>query len=256
MRRQADSRSTTDTSFRVLIVCDHASAKFGGEAILPLHYFRLLRNRGIEVWLVSHARTRAELTDLFPGEKRIVYVEDSLLHTTLWRLGQWLPDRLAYVTTGFISRLAVQRVQRRIVRRLVASEGIDLIHQPTPVSPREPSIIFDVGAPVIIGPMNGGMDYPPAFRHGEGLASRAFLRLGRFPVRGAGLPQLPAHWAARLAGRARSDCPLRQSSLVYGPDALEKALSMTDLVVKIAADQRCTFRFRTSGFWSMKSARR
>src|SRR5450755_3467918 len=156
MRRQADSRSTTDKSFSVLIVCDHASAKFGGEAILPLHYFRLLRNRGIEVWLVVHARTRAELNDLFPGEKRIRYVEDSRLHTMLWSLGTWLPPMLAYVTTGFISRLVVQMVQRKIVRGLVASEGIDLIHQPTPVSPREPSIICDVGAPVIIGPMNGG----------------------------------------------------------------------------------------------------
>lgn len=178
MRRQADSRSTTDTSFSVLIVCDHASAKFGGEAILPLHYFRLLRNRGIEVWLVVHARTRAELNDLFPGEKRIRYVEDSRLHTMLWSLGKWLPPMLAYVTTGFISRLVVQMAQRKIVRGLVASEGIDLIHQPTPVSPREPSIICDVGAPVIIGPMNGGMDYPPAFRAEQNWFKKLLLRIG------------------------------------------------------------------------------
>ena len=178
MRRQADSRSTTDTSFSVLIVCDHASAKFGGEAILPLHYFRLLRNRGFEVWLVAHARTRAELAELFPGEKRIQFVEDSRLHTTLWTLGTWLPPMLAYVTTGFISRLVVQREQRRIVRGLVASEGIDLIHQPTPVSPREPSIIFDVGAPVIIGPMNGGMDYPPAFRAEQSAVKKLLYRVG------------------------------------------------------------------------------
>ena len=178
MRRQADSRSTTDTSFSVLIVCDHASAKFGGEAILPLHYFRLLRNRGFEVWLVAHSRTRAELAELFPGEKRILFVEDNRLHTLLWRLGTLLPPMLAYVTTGFISRLAVQVAQRRIVRHLVATEGIDLIHQPTPVSPREPSIICDVGAPVIIGPMNGGMDYPPAFRVEQNWFKKTLLRVG------------------------------------------------------------------------------
>jgi glycosyltransferase involved in cell wall biosynthesis len=164
MRRQTDFRLTTDTSFRVLIVCDHASAKFGGEAILPLHYFRLLRNRGIEVWLVAHARTRPELIELFPGERRILYVEETLRHTLLWSLGKWLPPSFAYATTGFLLRLDVQMAQRKIARRLVAREGIDLVHQPTPVSPREPSIIHDVGAPVIIGPMNGGMDYPPAFR--------------------------------------------------------------------------------------------
>ena len=40
---------------RVLIVAEHASAKFGGEAILPLHYFRVLRKRGIEAWLIVHS---------------------------------------------------------------------------------------------------------------------------------------------------------------------------------------------------------
>jgi glycosyltransferase involved in cell wall biosynthesis len=177
MRRQASSHSTTDGSFSVLIVCDHASAKFGGEAILPLHYFRLLRNRGMRVWLVVHARTRDELSELFPGEQRIRYVEDTRLDALMWRLGQRLPTQLAYVTTGFVSRLAVQVAQRRIVRQLVAAEGIDIVHQPTPVSPREPSFICDVGAPVVIGPMNGGMVYPPAFRRREGWLEKALFRL-------------------------------------------------------------------------------
>ena len=177
MRRQPTFTATSDDSFRVLIVCDHASAKFGGEAILPLHYFRLLRNRGYETWLVTHARTRAELSDLFPGEQRIRYVEESGLHALMWRLGQLLPTQLAYVTTGFVSRLAVQVAQRRIVRELVASEGIDIVHQPTPVSPREPSLICDVGVPVVIGPMNGGMTYPPAFRRQQSWLQRTLFRL-------------------------------------------------------------------------------
>ena len=48
----------------------------------------------------------------------------------LWNLGKWLPQSLAYATTGFLLRLGVQVAQRRIVRRLVAREGIDLVHQP------------------------------------------------------------------------------------------------------------------------------
>jgi hypothetical protein len=51
---------------RICIVADNASARFGGEAILPLHYFRQLRQRGIEVWLVAHDRVRAELETLLP----------------------------------------------------------------------------------------------------------------------------------------------------------------------------------------------
>ncbi|MEP7102813.1 MAG: glycosyltransferase family 4 protein [Burkholderiales bacterium] len=179
MRPQAGPLAITDRSLNVLIVCDHASARFGGEAILPLHYFRLLRDRGFEVWLVAHARTRGEISELFPDEKRIRYVDDTLLHKLLWRIGAWLPSQIAYVTTGFASRFAVQMALRKVVRSLVASEGIDIVHQPTPVSPREPSIIFDVGAPVVIGPMNGGMNYPPAFRRERGWVESLLLRFGR-----------------------------------------------------------------------------
>lgn len=178
MRRQPIATSSADAGFSVVIVCEHASARFGGEAILPLHYFRLLRDRGVEVWLLAHARTRPELTDLFPGERRIRYVEETALHRVMWRIGRRLPDELAYVTTGFVSRLAVQITQRKLLRSLIATEAIDLVHQPTPVSPREPSFICDVGAPVIIGPMNGGMVYPPAFRHDRAWLEKALSRLG------------------------------------------------------------------------------
>ena len=164
---------------RVLIAAEHASARFGGEAALPLHYFRVLRNRGVPVWLVTHARTRDELSALYPSDAHVVYIEDTGWHRAMWRLGRRLPDAISYVTTGFLSRLSTQLAQRRIVRRLVAEHGIEVIHQPMPVSPREPSMLFGFGVPVVIGPMNGGMDYPPAFRRNRGAAERWLLDAGR-----------------------------------------------------------------------------
>jgi glycosyltransferase involved in cell wall biosynthesis len=152
-------------NLRVLIVAEHASLKFGGEAALPLHYFRVLRKRGLETWLVVHDRTRDELKSLFPGDfDRIHFVPDTFWHRFVSRCSQLLPARLSYFTFGLILRLVNQLVQRRIIKRIVREQQIDIIHQPIPVSPKEPSMIFDMGVPVVIGPMNGGMDYPPAFR--------------------------------------------------------------------------------------------
>jgi glycosyltransferase involved in cell wall biosynthesis len=165
---------------RVLIVSEHASARFGGEAALPLHYFRVLRRRGYNVWLITHARTRAELSQAFPGEQRILYVEDTRLHILMWRLGKRLPGQIAYFTVGFVSRVAAQLEQRKLVRSLVAAHCIDVIHQPMPVSPREPSLMCGFGVPVVIGPMNGGMEYPPAFARARGSTERWLLRAGRF----------------------------------------------------------------------------
>ena len=163
----------------MLIVCEHASARFGGEAALPLHYFRVLKKRGIPVWLLTHARTRDELAALYPGDPAIHYVEDTPLDRAMYRIGLHMPARLAYLTVGFVSRFATQLVQRRVARRLVASERIDVVHQPMPVSPREPSMLFGLGAPVVIGPMNGGMDYPAGFgRHRRG-AEALVTKVGR-----------------------------------------------------------------------------
>ncbi len=180
MRPQLPPQPPTDPSLKVLIACDHASASYGGEAILPLHHFRVLRDGGFDVWLVAHSRTRAELSALFPGETRIRYVEETALDRWMWRIGRRLPATIGYLTTGFVSRLAVQLAQRRLVRRLVGEAGIDVVHQPIPVSPREPSLLHDVGAPVVIGPMNGDMRYPPAFGGMHLGIESAVLLLGRW----------------------------------------------------------------------------
>ena len=164
---------------RVLIAAEHASARFGGEAALPLHYFRVLRRRGIPVWLLTHARTRAELRELYPDDANIHFIEDTVFHRAMWKIGRRLPDAIAYATTAFLSRLSTQLAERRLARRLVREHGITVVHQPIPVSPREPSTLHDLGAPVVIGPMNGGMDYPPAFRRHRGLAERLLYVVGR-----------------------------------------------------------------------------
>lgn len=165
---------------RVLIVAEHASAKFGGEAILPLHYYRVLRSRSVPVWLLVHERTRAELTSLYPqDEAHMLFVPDTWLHLFLWRTSRHIPARLASFTTDFAMRVATQLAQRRHIKELVKREGITVIHQPMPVSPKEPSFLYGFGIPVVIGPMNGGMDYPPAFARMQGGIERFFLALGR-----------------------------------------------------------------------------
>jgi glycosyltransferase involved in cell wall biosynthesis len=165
---------------RICIVADNVSARFGGEAILPLHYFRLLRQRGIEVWLVAHDRVRAELEALMPEQReRMRFVKDTSIHRVLFRLSGLLPRRIAESTVGLIMLMYTQWTQRGVVRRLIREHGIDILHQPAPVAPSYPSMFFALGRPLIIGPMNGGMDYPPAFRSTDSLLSRIFVALAR-----------------------------------------------------------------------------
>ncbi len=162
---------------RVLIAAENTSVRFGGEAILPYHYFRLLRQRQLDVHLIVHARSRPELTTLFPQElDHIHYVEDTSLQKLLFLLGRLLPRRMDEATLGLATQMITQWKQASVLRRLVTANCV--VHQPIPVSPRFPSLLYNLGAPVVIGPLNGGMEYPPAFRTKEPLASRWVITLG------------------------------------------------------------------------------
>lgn len=166
---------------KVVVVATNASTRFGGEAILPWHYFRLLRKRGVEAWLVAHERTRVELTALLPDEvDRMRFVPDRMVQRWLNWMSKPLPGRITDFTLGWGIGICTSWMQRKIVRDLVAEHGVDVVHEPIPVSPKQPSLMFGVGAPVVIGPMNGGMSYPPAFAKSEGLLERWLVRAGRF----------------------------------------------------------------------------
>lgn len=168
----------SDSAIRVLIAAENASTRFGGEAIIPHHYFRLLRARGVDAHLIVHARTRDELAQTFNADHdHLHFVEDQLLQKLFFRVGKLLPHRLAEATFGLANQLLTQRAQRTIIRRL--STPTTVVHQPIPVSPRFPSLLYDLGVPVVIGPLNGNMEYPPAFRDAESGLSQFLIAVGR-----------------------------------------------------------------------------
>jgi glycosyltransferase involved in cell wall biosynthesis len=169
---------------KLLIAGENASARKGGEAILPLIYATKMQARGHDVTLVTHARNRDEIDTDFPALAPFThYIEDAASHRFLWALGERFPHALRDRLFGNMIALLTAWDMRRIVRRLVAGQAFDLVHQPIPVSPATPSPLYGLGVPVMIGPMNGGMSYPPGFGTREGRAARLFLRLGRMTAR-------------------------------------------------------------------------
>jgi glycosyltransferase involved in cell wall biosynthesis len=146
-------------------VSDSASLRFGGEAALPLHYFRFMLGHGEPCRLIVHDRCRSELEDYFPdAQDKIDYIIETRMDRFIWRCRKTVPGRLGHFTFGLLLRMITQLKQRSLVKKTIKKHKIDLVHQPTPVSPREPSALFGLGVPLVIGPMNGGMDYPEPFR--------------------------------------------------------------------------------------------
>ena len=161
----------------VMIVAENASLRQGGEASLAIHWFRELLKEGVDVRLLVHVRSKPELDQsLSRFSSRIHYVPDVLLQKICWKFGEALPAHVRDFTSGWLVHLITQFMQRRAALRLIEQYKIDIVHEPTPVAPRMPSMMYGLGVPVVIGPMNGNMTYPPGYR------SRSFLERAFVPV--------------------------------------------------------------------------
>ncbi|MEQ8381247.1 MAG: glycosyltransferase family 4 protein [Coleofasciculus sp. A1-SPW-01] len=173
--------SESSEKIKVAIVSENASLKMGGEAALPLHYFRLLRKYNIPAWLLVHRRNKKELQSLFPGEMETIhFIEDTFLHRSIRILKRIVPSAIYEFSFNYILLMVTQYQVKYFLKTLIQNHKINLVHQPNPVSPKEPSLLFNLGVPIIIGPMNGGMNYPPSFEFMQTKQAEYTINLGRF----------------------------------------------------------------------------
>ena len=150
---------------RVLLVAPNISMRMGGEAVIPYHCMRELRALGLDVKALTHARVRDELrASPLWRDGDFHFVEDAPLERFLYETGKRVPGAVREIIfeTG-INVVTLARLASR-ARELARDMRADIIHQPTPVSPRLPSFLTNMPAPVVIGPLNGNMVYPDAFR--------------------------------------------------------------------------------------------
>ena len=165
---------------KICLVAQNASLKFGGEASLPWLLFKHLRARNIDVHLVAHGRTAPELLAAFPDDRdRLHFAPETAIDRLLWRLGSFLPGKIDAQTFTILRHIHNQRLQKKIVRKLIAEQGIQIVHEINPVAPKQVSLMYGLGVPVVIGPLAGGMKFPPAFAFMETPAERFVETAGR-----------------------------------------------------------------------------
>ena len=96
--------------------------------------------------MLVHARTQSELEALFPSDvDRLFFVPDTRVHRVLSKIEHSMRTQLADITLGQLPHFYTQILQRRRIRQLIHALRIDIIHQPIPVSPKGPSLIFGFG---------------------------------------------------------------------------------------------------------------
>jgi glycosyltransferase involved in cell wall biosynthesis len=168
---------------KVVLVTENASANMSGEAALALYYFDLLRKRQVEVWLVCHERARSELRERYLDDEifsKIHFVEDTKLQASIFAVGKFFPFIIRDRVINQIIHFYTQSRVRPLVKKLISAFEIELIFEPAPISPKKPSFMYGMGIPTVIGPMCGGMEFPPAFQDLESPLERYVNLIGRY----------------------------------------------------------------------------
>ena len=181
---------------RVLLVAPNISRRMGGEGIKALQIHRELKAMGHDVRQVTHARVRDEMRADQP-DLAIDYVEDGPTQVWLHRLRA--KPLLALLNAWQLHRLAA---------RVADDFDPDIVHFTSPISPVLPYFRMP-GRSVVIGPLNGNVTHPPAFRDREP-ASKAI---------GAGILK-PLQWLLGRLFRGKREALL----LVSGGDRTVAAL--------------------------------
>ncbi|WP_404481562.1 glycosyltransferase family 4 protein [Novosphingobium sp. BL-52-GroH] len=166
---------------RILMVAENASLRLSGETLLPCCYFEQFVAAGQDVRLLCHERVREDLRADLPPEQfaRVRFVKDSALQKLVFRLGRHFPYRVEDLVFNQLIQMLTQLRMRGIARDMVRAFDIDVVFQPAPIAAKTVSFLHGLGAPVVIGPMSGGMDLPPAFRRMDGPFSRLAIAAAR-----------------------------------------------------------------------------
>ncbi len=139
---------------RILLVAPNISRRMGGEGLKALQIHRELKAMGHDVRQITHARVRDEMAAEQP-DLAIDYIEDGPAQVLFYRLK--LTPVLAWLNAWQLHRRA---------RGVAAAWRPWVVHFTSPISPVLPYFRMR-GQAVVIGPLNGNVAHPPAFRARE-----------------------------------------------------------------------------------------
>jgi len=177
---------------RVLLIAEQCNPEWPSVPLVAYRLYETLSHL-VDVTLVTHARNRQGLEKPHPDAK-VHYISESALlqryygvvkalvggKRTIWQL---------YHTLSYpIYEEFNQKVYGAFKDQVLAGE-FDIVHVLTPMMPRYPSKMVKAchSVPFILGPVNGGVPFPPGFEEKAKaeFASLNFLRaIGRYLLPG------------------------------------------------------------------------
>lgn len=142
----------------VLLIAPACDGQDVGESWLAHQWAELLSQRANVTLLTSHKRDHVPPSRQLDGVRVVEWPEPP-------GVGRF--ERFNSLLQPGYAPFYV-RARRWIRRRITEGEHFDVVHQVVPVAMRYPSPATGLGLPVVLGPVGGGLESPPAFVEEEG----------------------------------------------------------------------------------------
>lgn len=165
---------------RVLLLAESCNPEWPSLPIVGYKYARAL-SQVADVTLVTHVRNQENIEKAGDFTAPIVYIDNEWLAAPMFRFATWLRggDEVAWSTSQMMAYppyIAFEYQTLKQFRPALKSGAFDIVHRITPMSPTLPSYMAGrTKQPFVIGPLNGNLDWPAAFR-GEQKREREGLR--------------------------------------------------------------------------------
>lgn len=151
---------------RALLYADAMNPEHASEPGVTFHTARALVDQLDAAVVVTQIRNKDAIDKVGMGKAEVVYLDTEYIARPIWKISRAL--RLNTANLAAIKYPVQVAFERELWKRFgpeLKAGRFDILHRLGPISSALPSPLTSWSpVPVVVGPVNGGLAYPPAFR--------------------------------------------------------------------------------------------
>jgi glycosyltransferase involved in cell wall biosynthesis len=160
----------THKKLKVLLIVEQCNPEWASVPLVGYNFVQPI-SKLVDATVVTHIRNKPAL-EKHPGYEKVLYIEEGKIAKNYYKIVEkltakgrinWsLYNALSYPIYEEFNQQVYQKFQAKIL-----NGDYDIVHAITPMMPRYPFKVVSVcqqPTPFILGPVNGGIPFPPGFQ--------------------------------------------------------------------------------------------